>query len=81
MFKTFGKITSNGIRLPLNSSSKSKGFCYVTYYSSASCYSAVMKGSKPYGIVVGGRPVFVDYEEKGVEGVRDSFRTEDGKVR
>ena len=53
----------------------------MTYYSSASCYSAVMKGSKPYGIVVGGRPVFVDYEEKGVEGVRDSFRTEDGKVR
>ncbi|GMI07657.1 hypothetical protein TrVE_jg13127 [Triparma verrucosa] len=79
VFKTFGKITPNGIRLPLNSSSKPKGFCYVTYLSSSSCYSAVMKGSKPYGIVVGGRPVFVDYEEKGVEGVRDSFKTEDGK--
>ena len=23
----------------------------------------------------------MDYEEKGLEGVRDSFKTEDGKVR
>ena len=40
-------------------------------------YSAVRRASKPFGIVVGGRPCFVDYEEGTMKG---SFRDSEGKL-
>ncbi|GMH93554.1 hypothetical protein TL16_g12660 [Triparma laevis f. inornata] len=80
VFSEFGKITPNGIRLPLNLQNQPKGFGYVTYLSSSSALAAANKASKPYGVVVNGRPVFVDFDEKGLTGVKDSFRTKEGKV-
>jgi len=77
-FRPCGKIVDGGVRLARNYSTReSKGFGYVEFKNVEGAYSAVRRASKPFGIVVGGRPCFVDYEEGTMKG---SFRDSEGKL-
>jgi hypothetical protein len=49
----------------------------VEYKNAEGAYAAVQKAAKPFGLKVGGRPVFVDYDEGSMKG---SFRNRDGKL-
>jgi RNA recognition motif-containing protein len=77
-FRVCGKILEGGVRIARNhSNGQSKGFGYVEYKNAEGAYSAVQKAAKPFGLMVGGRPVFVDYDEGSMKG---SFRGRDGKL-
>ena len=73
-----GKIIDGGVRLVLNSVTRQpKGFAYVEFKNSEGAASAAKKASKPFGLCVKGRRVFVDFEEKKMKG---SFRTSTGRL-
>jgi RNA recognition motif-containing protein len=65
------------VRIARNHNGQSKGFGYIEYKTTDGAYQAVQKAAKPFGLKVGGRPVFVDYDEGSVRG---SFRGKDGKL-
>ena len=76
-FRPCGKIVEGGVRLARNYQTKQfKGFAYVEFKNPEGALEAVRKASKPFGLTIGGRPCFVDYDEGTVKG---SFRTGDGK--
>mmetsp|Transcript_12577 Transcript_12577/g.25122 ORF Transcript_12577/g.25122 Transcript_12577/m.25122 type:complete len:471 (+) Transcript_12577:34-1446(+) len=73
-----GKITEGGVRLARNSHTNTpKGFGYVEFKNPEGAEAAVSRAAKPFGLTVGGRPAFVDYEEGTMKG---SFRTNEGKL-
>ena len=77
-FVSCGKIVDGGVRLARNySTQQSKGFGYVEFKNPEGAFAAVNRAAKPFGIVLSGRPCFVDYDEKNMKG---SFRTNDGKL-
>lgn len=77
-FRVCGKILEGGVRIARNHiNGQSKGFGYVEYKNAEGAYAAVQKASKPFGLNVSGRPVFVDYDEGSMKG---SFRNKDGKL-
>ena len=77
-FVSCGKIVDGGVRLARNySTQQSKGFGYVEFKNPEGAFAAVNRAAKPFGIVLSGRPCFVDYDEKNMKG---SFRTTDGKL-
>ena len=77
-FVACGKIVEGGVRLARNYTTReSKGFGYVEFKNPEGAYSAVHRAAKPYGLVVGGRPCFVDFDEGSMKG---SFRTGEGKL-
>ena len=77
-FRTYGKIVDGGVRVVRNhTTGVSKGFGYVEYKNEEGALAAVHKASKPFGLVVMKRPVFVDYDEGSMKG---SFRDKEGKL-
>ena len=54
-----------------------KGFAYVEFKNVEGAATAAKKASKPFGLCLNGRPLFVDYEENKMKG---SFRTESGRL-
>lgn len=77
-FRTFGKIIEDGVRVVRNhSNGQSKGFGYVEFKNEEGALAAVQKASKPFGLTVLNRPVFVDYDEGAMKG---SFRDKEGKL-
>lgn len=73
-----GKIVEGGIRLVLNSITRQpKGFAYVEFKNVEGAAAAANKASKPFGLCVKGRPVFVDFEESKMKG---SYRTSSGRL-
>ena len=77
-FRTFGKVIEDGVRVVRNhSNGLSKGFGYVEFKNAEGALAAVQKASKPFGLTVLNRPVFVDYDEGAIKG---SFRDRDGKL-
>lgn len=77
-FQVCGKILDGGIRIARNSATRqSKGFAYVEYKNPEGAQGAVQKASKPFGLKVLDRPVFVDYDEGRMKG---SYKTEDGRL-
>ena len=77
-FRVCGKVLDGGVRIARNhSTGQSKGFGYVEYKNTEGAYAAVQKASKPFGLKVKGRPVFVDYDEGTMKG---SFRNSDGRL-
>jgi len=73
-----GKIVDGGVRLVLNSITRQpKGFAYVEFKNVEGAATAAKKASKPFGLCLNGRPLFVDYEENKMKG---SFRTESGRL-
>lgn len=77
-FQVCGKILDGGIRIARNSATRqSKGFAYVEYKNPEGAHGAVQKASKPFGLKVLDRPVFVDYDEGRMKG---SYKTEDGRL-
>ena len=77
-FRTFGKVIEDGVRVVRNhSNGLSKGFGYVEFKNAEGALAAVQKASKPFGLTVLNRPVFVDYDEGAMKG---SFRDRDGKL-
>ena len=75
-FQTFGKIGDHGVRISRNQNSDSKGFGYVEFKEPEFALAAVKQASKPFGLTVSGRPVFVDFEEGKA---KMSFRLADGQ--
>jgi nucleolin len=87
-FQVCGKILDGGVRLPLVNPGASasdagfgkiKGFGYVTFKEPESALNAVNKAAKPFGLTMNDRPLFVDFDEKGEKGIKNSFRTQDGR--
>jgi nucleolin len=77
-FRTFGKILEDGVRVVRNhANGQSKGFGYVEFKNEEGALAAVQKASKPFGLTVLNRPVFVDYDEGAMKG---SFRDKEGKL-
>ncbi len=77
-FQICGKINDDGARVVRNhSNGQSKGFGYVEFKNAEGALAAVQKASKPFGLTVLGRPVFVDYDEGAMKG---SFRDKEGKL-
>ena len=77
-FRTYGKIVDGGVRVVRNhTTGVSKGFGYVEFKNEEGALAAVQKASKPFGLVVMKRPVFVDYDEGSMKG---SFRDKEGKL-
>ena len=83
-FRKFGKLANDSggsVRLALNSTTrKPKGFGYVQFKNPEGAIAAVQKAndiSGKGGIVLKGRILFVDYEERGM---KMSFRTTEGKL-
>ena len=82
VFRVFGKIAEDGgVRLARNYVTRQpKGFGYVEFKNPEGAAAAVQKAAKPFGIVVGGRPCFVDYDDNNGGGIKGSFKTEEGKL-
>ena len=77
-FQICGKIIDDGVRVVRNhSNGQSKGFGYVEFKNAEGALAAVQKASKPFGLTVLSRPVFVDYDEGAMKG---SFRDKEGKL-
>ena len=77
-FRTYGKIVDGGVRVVRNhTNGQSKGFGYVEYKTEEGALASVQKASKPFGLTVMNRPVFVDYDEGSMKG---SFRDREGKL-
>jgi len=77
-FRTYGKIVDGGVRVVRNhTNGQSKGFGYVEYKTQEGALASVQKASKPFGLTVMNRPVFVDYDEGSMKG---SFRDREGKL-
>ena len=77
-FRTYGKIVDGGVRVVRNhTNGQSKGFGYVEYKTEEGALASVQKASKPFGLIVMKRPVFVDYDEGSMKG---SFRDREGKL-
>jgi nucleolin len=77
-FQVCGKIVEGGVRIVRNYQTRqSKGFAYVEYKNPEGAHGSVQKASKPFGMKVLGRPVFVDYDEGRMRG---SFKNEDGRL-
>ena len=77
-FQVCGKIVEGGVRVVRDHvRGQSKGFGYVEYKNEEGALSAVQKASKPFGLTVLKRPVFVDYDEGSMKG---SFRDREGKL-
>ena len=86
-FSECGKVVDGGVRLPLVTPGagagdvnygKIKGFGYVTVKEPESALVAVNK-ARGSGVTVEGRALFVDYDEKGEEGIKASFKMQDGR--
>jgi len=75
-FSTFGKVLEGGCRIARNQNNENKGFGFVEFKEPEFALAAVQQASKPFGLKVGGRPVFVDFEEGKAKG---SFRLGDGQ--
>ena len=80
-FQVCGKIVDGGIRIARhsNNTAQSKGFAYVEYKNPEGAQGAVVKASKPFGLAVLGRPVFVDYDDKGGR-MKGSYKLQDGRL-
>lgn len=80
-FQVCGKILDGGIRIARhsNNTAQSKGFAYVEYKNPEGAQGAVDKASKPFGLSVLGRPVFVDYDDKGGR-MKGSYKLVDGRL-
>lgn len=80
-FQVCGKILDGGIRIARhsNNTTQSKGFAYVEYKNPEGAQGAVEKASKPFGLSVLGRPVFVDYDDKGGR-MKGSYKLVDGRL-
>lgn len=80
-FQVCGKILDGGIRIARhsNNTAQSKGFAYVEYKNPEGAQGAVEKASKPFGLSVLGRPVFVDYDDKGGR-MKGSYKLGDGRL-
>ena len=85
IMKVFAKLSGGvdnieGVRIARNSVNRqSKGFCYVDFVSSDDCHRVVKKAASKPGkrIIVGGRPVRIDYDTGRMKG---SFRSETGRL-
>ena len=75
-FMVCGKIIDDGVRLVTNQNNQVKGFAYVSYKTTDAAMAAVKKASKPFGLTVKGRPVFVDFEENKA---KNSFKMSTGQ--
>lgn len=77
-FRTYGKVVDGGVRVVRNHvNDQSKGFGYVEFKTEEGALAAVQRASKPFGLTVMQRPVFVDYDEGSMKG---SFRGKDGQL-
>ena len=76
----FGKVCDGeivGVRIARNSVNRqSKGFCYLEFNTPQDAQS-VVKASAKKRIIVGGRPVRIDYDTGRMKG---SFRSESGRL-
>lgn len=79
VLRSCGKIVEGGVRVVRNYSTRqSKGFAYVEFKNPEGAFAAVQRAAKPFGLVITGRPCFVDYDES--RGPKGSYRTGDGKL-
>ena len=77
VFQRFGNVAS--VRIARRSDTQaSKGFAYVEFEGKAGGEAAVAASQAPGGLLVGGRPVRLDYDTSA--GPRASFKTVDGRA-